>query len=73
MGCEQFIADQFAEGARQEEIVNALAAIFRTRTAGEWFELLKDQDVCVMPVRTVAEVVEEFGSTPPVIPKFEGN
>jgi crotonobetainyl-CoA:carnitine CoA-transferase CaiB-like acyl-CoA transferase len=70
LGCEQFIADQFTEGARQEEIVSAVAAIFRARTAEEWFEQLKDQDVCVMPVRSVAEVVEEFGGTPPVIPKF---
>jgi crotonobetainyl-CoA:carnitine CoA-transferase CaiB-like acyl-CoA transferase len=72
LGCEKFIADQFAEGTRQEEVVSAVAAIFRTRTAEEWFERLKDRDVCVMPVRSVAEVVEEFGGTPPLIPKFEG-
>ena len=71
IGCEQFISDQFTEGARQEEIVNAVAAVFHTKTAEEWFDLLKQQDVCVMPVRCVAEVVKEFGGTPPVIPRFE--
>jgi crotonobetainyl-CoA:carnitine CoA-transferase CaiB-like acyl-CoA transferase len=73
LGCEEFIADQFTEGWRQEEIVNRVAAIFRTRTAAEWMALCGDQDVCVAPVRTVAEVVEEFGGTPPVIPKMDGD
>src|SRR5580693_8399758 len=31
LGCEQFVADQFAEGARREEIVAELSRILRTR------------------------------------------
>jgi crotonobetainyl-CoA:carnitine CoA-transferase CaiB-like acyl-CoA transferase len=34
LGCEQFIADQFAEDPRREEIIAELARIFRTRTGG---------------------------------------
>ena len=61
LGCEQFIADQFAEGARREEIIAELARIFRTRTAEEWFERLRPVDACVTPVRNVAEVAAHFG------------
>jgi crotonobetainyl-CoA:carnitine CoA-transferase CaiB-like acyl-CoA transferase len=70
LGCEQFIPDQFIEGPRRQEIVDALAAIFRTRTAEEWFDRLRNCDVCVTPVRSVAEVVREFGDKVPVIPKL---
>jgi crotonobetainyl-CoA:carnitine CoA-transferase CaiB-like acyl-CoA transferase len=70
LGCEEFIQDQFAEG-RQEEIKSRLAARFQTRTAGEWFEALRDQDACVTPVRNLAEVIDEFGGTLPAIPRLE--
>jgi crotonobetainyl-CoA:carnitine CoA-transferase CaiB-like acyl-CoA transferase len=61
LGCERFIADQFAEGPRRGEIVAELARIFRTRTAEEWFERLRPTDCCVTPVRNVAEVAAHFG------------
>jgi crotonobetainyl-CoA:carnitine CoA-transferase CaiB-like acyl-CoA transferase len=69
LGCEEFIADQFTEGWRQQEIINRVAEIFRTRTAPEWMEFFGGEDVCVAPVRTVEEVVAEFGGLP-VIPKM---
>jgi crotonobetainyl-CoA:carnitine CoA-transferase CaiB-like acyl-CoA transferase len=61
LGREHFIADQFAEDPRREEIIAELARIFRTRTAEEWFELLRPADACVTPVRNVAEVAAHFG------------
>jgi crotonobetainyl-CoA:carnitine CoA-transferase CaiB-like acyl-CoA transferase len=61
LGCEQFIADQFAEGARREEIVAELSRILRTRTAEEWFERLRPADCCVTPVRNAAEAAVHFG------------
>ena len=64
LGCEQFIPDQFAEGPRREEIVAELARIFRTRTAEEWFEILRPVDACVTPVRNVAEVAAHFRLRP---------
>jgi crotonobetainyl-CoA:carnitine CoA-transferase CaiB-like acyl-CoA transferase len=69
LGCEEFIADQFTEGWRQQEIINRVAEIFRTRTAPEWMGFFGGEDVCVAPVRTVEEVVAEFGGLP-VIPKM---
>jgi len=64
IGCEQFIADQFAEGPRREEIAAELARIFRTRTAEDWFERLRPADCCVTPVRNVAEAAAHFGLSP---------
>ena len=61
LGCERFIADQFAEDPRRAEIVAELARIFRTRTADDWFELLRPADCCVTPVRNAAEVAAHFG------------
>jgi crotonobetainyl-CoA:carnitine CoA-transferase CaiB-like acyl-CoA transferase len=61
LGCERFIADQFAEDPLREEIVAELARIFLTRTAEEWFERLRPVDACVTPVRNVAEVAAHFG------------
>jgi crotonobetainyl-CoA:carnitine CoA-transferase CaiB-like acyl-CoA transferase len=61
LGCPHFIEDQFAEGARREEIVAELARIFRARPAEEWFEQLRPMDCCVTPVRNVAEVAAHFG------------
>ena len=61
LGCERFMADQFAEGERRDEIATELARIFRTATAEEWFERLRPADVCVTPVMNVAEVAAHFG------------
>ena len=61
LGCQAFIPDQFAPDPRRGEIIARLAAIFRTRPAAEWFELFRDRDACVTPVRTVAEIAAEFG------------
>jgi crotonobetainyl-CoA:carnitine CoA-transferase CaiB-like acyl-CoA transferase len=61
LGCERFIADQFAEGPRREEIATELARIFRMRTAEEWFERLRPADACVTPVRNAAEVAAQCG------------
>lgn len=57
LNCEQFIPDQFAEGARQAEIVAEVARRFKGRTAQEWFDFFKNRDACVTPVLTVAEAV----------------
>lgn len=55
LGCEDLIDRQFVEETKER-----IAAIFRTRTASEWFERLKPFDCCVTPVRTVAEVAAEL-------------
>ncbi len=64
IGCEQFASHQFAEDPLRLEIIAELARIFRTRTAEEWFQLLGPADVCVTPVRNIADVAEHFSLGP---------
>jgi crotonobetainyl-CoA:carnitine CoA-transferase CaiB-like acyl-CoA transferase len=61
LGCEQFVADQFAEGARRQEIIAELSRIFQTRACEDWLLYLAPYDACVAPVRNVAEVMRDFG------------
>lgn len=60
LGCEQWIADQFAEDPRRSEVIAGVQSIFASRTAAEWWEALKDRDVCVTPVRTVEEALPDL-------------
>ncbi len=64
IGVEAFINDQFAEDPRRSEILAAMRARFQERDAGQWFDLLKDMDACLTPVRTVAEAAAGFGWQP---------
>jgi len=56
LGCEDLIPLQFCEDDRRGAIKNRVASIFRSRTASEWFDVLRGHDCCVTPVLTVAEV-----------------
>ena len=64
LGCQELIQHQF-DDTRQPELKQRLADIFRQRTAREWFDLLRDWDCCVTPVRSVAEVASEVDALPP--------
>jgi crotonobetainyl-CoA:carnitine CoA-transferase CaiB-like acyl-CoA transferase len=41
-----------------------LAAVFRTRSLASWEALFEGEDVCVGPVRTIAEASAEFAARP---------
>jgi len=58
LGREDWLGDQYADAARQEEIRAGMADIFATRTRDEWFALLKDKDVCIAPVLGIDEAAE---------------
>ena len=53
---EDLIPYQFATGKEGMKVRSALGEIFLTRNRDEWFDLLKDKDVCVAPVNTIEEV-----------------
>jgi crotonobetainyl-CoA:carnitine CoA-transferase CaiB-like acyl-CoA transferase len=54
------IERQFPRDATdRDEVMAALAAIFRTRTRDEWVAELGDADVCVGPVNTLAEALQD--------------
>jgi crotonobetainyl-CoA:carnitine CoA-transferase CaiB-like acyl-CoA transferase len=60
LSCEQFVADQFAEGARRQEIIAELSRIFQTRACAEWIRFLAPFDACVAPVQSVAETMRDL-------------
>lgn len=58
LGHEEWIQLQYVEGEKAEEIRQELRTIFRSRTRDEWFEILKDADVCLAPVLDLGEALE---------------
>src|SRR5215208_2631024 len=54
LGDESY-GDTAATGERREQIFAFLRRAFAERTRDEWWELLKDKDVCVAPVYTLDE------------------
>jgi crotonobetainyl-CoA:carnitine CoA-transferase CaiB-like acyl-CoA transferase len=59
LGREDFIADQWAQGERREEIFLAFRRRFRERTMREWVAALGDEEICFGPVNTVAEALAD--------------
>ncbi len=55
LGREDWLPHQYADEATQEHIRAQMQRIFRSRTRDEWFELLKDKDVCISPVLSIDE------------------
>lgn len=83
LGSDEFTADDVsATGERREQIFAFFRDVFRQRSRDEWWERLKDKDVCIAPVYTLAEAAmdphlrgrgmivdvphEEFGAVPQV-------
>ncbi|MCS7025614.1 MAG: CoA transferase [Bryobacteraceae bacterium] len=60
LGRPEYAAHQFAEDPQRSEIISVFQAIFRQRSAAEWWDMLKERDVCVTPVRTVAEAMADI-------------
>jgi crotonobetainyl-CoA:carnitine CoA-transferase CaiB-like acyl-CoA transferase len=52
IGCEELIERQFS--ADQGVVIAAVAEVFITATAEEWFERIGSKDCCVTPVRNAA-------------------
>jgi crotonobetainyl-CoA:carnitine CoA-transferase CaiB-like acyl-CoA transferase len=67
LGCDELIARQYEEP--QDNLKARIAAIFRTKTARQWFDELREGDCCVTPVLSVSEVAAELpdrdGPAPP--------
>ena len=60
LGLEEFLEDQGTEdAARREEMREAFAAAFRTRTADQWHERLNAVDVCAKPVLSLEETLND--------------
>ncbi len=57
--CENLENDQFCTGERNVEVDTELKEIFLQKTRDEWFDLLKNIDVCVGRVLAVDEMMED--------------
>ncbi len=57
LGVPEYIMLQYDE-ARRQEIKDRLAAIFKGKTLAEWEALLAREDVCMGPVRNLAEALD---------------
>ena len=53
------VEQQFADGAVRDEAFRRLRRRFKERTMAEWVAALADKDVCVGPVATVAEMMDD--------------
>jgi|SRR5271165_43934 len=62
LGREDLIARQYEEP--QDSLKAAVAAIFHTRPAFDWFADLRDSDACVTPVLKISEVARELAEPP---------
>ncbi|HVN86012.1 MAG TPA: CaiB/BaiF CoA-transferase family protein [Candidatus Binatia bacterium] len=58
-GRADFVADQWAEGARREEIFAFFRNAFRGKTMAEWLHELGDKDICFGPVNTLDEALTD--------------
>lgn len=58
LGHEEFIAHQHDDD-RQQEMMDAFAATFRTRPRDEWFALLGEADACLTPVLELDEMAAD--------------
>ncbi|MFO7876513.1 MAG: CaiB/BaiF CoA-transferase family protein [Desulfovermiculus sp.] len=54
LGCSEYVRYQFCE-ARRQEIKNFFREKFLEKTQAEWVEILKTEDACCEPVRSLAE------------------
>lgn len=57
LGKEEYIPYQDDDGEKREEIFKSFREIIRTKTRDQWFELLKDKDICIAPVYDFAETL----------------
>ncbi|MFW9987383.1 MAG: CaiB/BaiF CoA transferase family protein [Candidatus Odinarchaeota archaeon] len=56
---EDLSLKQFAKGEEREEVFKILQEEFLKKTQKEWFDIFKNLDACVMPVKNFAEACED--------------
>jgi crotonobetainyl-CoA:carnitine CoA-transferase CaiB-like acyl-CoA transferase len=59
LGREDLIPLQIRQGDEKEFLFKELETEFLKKTAGDWMEIFKDYDTCVMPVKTFEEACED--------------
>ncbi|MHA1299019.1 MAG: CaiB/BaiF CoA transferase family protein [Candidatus Helarchaeota archaeon] len=59
LGCPQYNEENPPSDSMRNEIINVLKEKFKEKTRDEWFQLLKDKDVCVSKVNEFGDVLED--------------
>ena len=59
LGREDLIPHLHAQGEKQVEVISVLREIIRTKTRDEWFQILKDANVCATPVLSLDELADD--------------
>lgn len=59
IGREAFIAEQWSASPRQDELIVEVRAILLTRTLDEWLGVLDPETICVAPVNTFEEALQD--------------
>ena len=59
VGCQDLLGDQFCSGEREAMVDEKLREVFMEKTRDQWFDVLKDIDVCVGRVLNVQEMIED--------------
>jgi len=59
LGVDDFVADQFAEGARREEMFRVIRDKFKQQTQAEWLAQLDTVDICFGPVNSIPEALAD--------------
>lgn len=57
LGCEEFLGKQY-DASSYPEMRERFAAVFRTKTADEWMEIMSQHDICAAPVLEMDRVVQ---------------
>ena len=58
MQCEQYIPHQY-DAAKREEIAAHFRTQFATKSRDEWFEILRQTDICAAPVLSLEEALRD--------------
>lgn len=59
VGHEEWIEKQMVEGEERTALIEEVAALFKTRTQGEWVEKLFHKDCCFTPVKNIEEALND--------------
>jgi len=59
VGRESFIGEQWSAPPRQDEMILEIQSVFLTRTRNEWLGLFDPETICVAPVNTFEEALQD--------------
>jgi crotonobetainyl-CoA:carnitine CoA-transferase CaiB-like acyl-CoA transferase len=59
LGREDLIPHLHAKGEAQQKAISGIREVIRTKTRDEWFQIMKDANVCVTPVLELDELADD--------------